>query len=77
MLEDFIKVIFKNPIILGSVGLVLFILVPGVRVYIAIITVIVFIASLGKNGFYLYFAYSSLSTLLTFIMLLFNESTPI
>ena len=77
MLEDLIKEFFKNPIGLGLIGLTLFIVVPGIRVYIAIIGVIVFITSLGKNGLFLYFAYSSLSALLSFIMLLFNETTPI
>lgn len=73
MLEDLIIAILKNPIGLGIIGLILFILVPEIRVYIVIIAVIVFIASIGKNGFYIYFAYSALSAFLSFIMSFFNE----
>ncbi|WP_231756779.1 hypothetical protein [Mariniplasma anaerobium] len=45
------------------------------RVYIAVAVVVILIITLGKNGFVIYFAYSSLGALLSMLLSFFNETS--
>ncbi|PKK99773.1 MAG: hypothetical protein CVV57_01595 [Tenericutes bacterium HGW-Tenericutes-2] len=76
-MEDLLKAILKNPIGATLFGAILFYYVPGLRVYIAIIVVVILIVTLGKNGFVIYFAYSALGALLSMILSFLNETSSI
>ena len=71
-MEDLLKSILKKPIGAIIIGAILFYFVPGLRLYIAIIFVVISIVILGKNGFVIYFAYSALGALLSMILSFLN-----
>lgn len=50
-MDDLAKSILKNSFVFGTIGFVLFLLIPEIRIYIAIITVIVVIALIEKMVF--------------------------
>lgn len=76
-MEDLLKAILKNPIGASVIGAIMFYYIPGLRVYIAIIVVVILIVTLGKNGFVIYFAYSALGALLGMILSFLNETSNI
>lgn len=76
-MADIFKSILKNPIGATFIGLLLFIYVPGLRIYIAVAVAIILIITLGKNGFVIYFAYSALGALLSMLLSFFNETSNI
>ena len=71
------KDIMKHPILYGILAIYIFAYVPGLRVYILVIFIVLLIAINGKNGFVIYFAYSSLGAFLNVILSFLSENTNI
>jgi hypothetical protein len=61
-MKDILEEIVSKPITYMVLGFILFISVPELRIYMAFVIVVIFIATKGKNGFTLYFAEKNLKS---------------
>lgn len=76
-MTSILKNVIRKPVFAALLGLILFILISELRIYIAVITVIVFIAKTGKNGVVIYLGYSSFGAFLSFILSILNVQSNI